>query len=118
MQVMFAIFQEIAIGIGYIIVGGDGRGIIGQMFLPGFHRFRIMLRQIISFALRERDGLHDGRIRAQELLGKIQIAQPLRVALGIDAHHPKAIGTPRMLHATDKKGQLEILIGTFKTVKL
>ena len=43
---------------------------------------------------------------------------PIRVLCPGRVYRNEAIGTPRMLHTTDKKGQLEILIGTFKTVKL
>ena len=88
------------------------------MLLPGVDGLLVVLRQIVTFALRERDGLHDGRVRTHELTGEVQIVEPLRIPFGIDADHTKTIGTASMLHAADEEGQLKILIGTFEAVEL
>ena len=115
---LFIVFEDVGVCVGDIEIGGDGAWIIRQVFLPGFHSLRIMLSQVIAFALGECDRFHDGCIRAQEFLGEIQIVQPLRIPFGIDADHTKTIGTARMLHAADEEGELEILIGSLKVFYL
>ena len=115
---LFIVFEDVGVCVGDIEIGGDGAWIIRQVFLPGFHGFRVVLGQIIALALGKGNRLHDGCIRTQEFFGEVQIVQPLRIPFGIDADHTKTIGTARMLHAADEEGELEILICSLKVLYL
>ena len=46
---LLLVLEKIGIGIGNIIIGGDGSGVIGQMFLPRSNSLFVMLGQIIAF---------------------------------------------------------------------
>ena len=77
-----------------------------------------MLRQIVAFALRERDGLHGGSVGLHQLHGETKITQPLIVALRVDAHHTKPVGSTIVLHATEPESRLQTLVGPFQRVGL
>ena len=47
---LLLVLEKIGIGIGNIIIGGDGRGVIGQVFLPCSNGLLVMLRQIVAFS--------------------------------------------------------------------
>ena len=77
-----------------------------------------MLSQVIALALGKGNRFHNRGIGQHQLLGEIEIAQSLRIALGIDANYAKTVGTARMLHTTEEDGWLEIFIGVFEAVEL
>ena len=55
------------------------------MTLPSLDSLRIVLGQIESLTLRERNGLHRGSVWLQKLLGKFERLQPFRITFGVDA---------------------------------
>jgi len=89
-QGLLLVLEQIGVGIGDIIIGSNRGRVIGKVLLPRRNGLRIMLRQVVALALRERDGLHDGGIRLHQLFGEVEIAQSLWIALRVNTDHAQA----------------------------